>query len=64
MKWPRLAFAVLILVVAPMFVVTQFTHKQQPTQILQPVNSLDNTKSNCGTLWLCQQLNRKSEQIQ
>ena len=50
MKWPRLAFAVLIIVVAPMFVVTQFDQKQQPTQVLQPgVSTILPTE--CFSVW-------------
>ena len=50
MKWPRLAFAVLIIVVAPMFVVTQFDQKQQPIQVMQPATPQTAT-NDCFSVW-------------
>jgi len=50
MKWPRIAFAVLIIVVAPMFVVTQFGQKQQPTQVLQP-GTPQTATNDCFSVW-------------
>jgi len=50
MKWPRIAFAVLIIVVAPMFVVTQFGQKQQPTQVMQP-GTPQTATNDCFSVW-------------
>jgi hypothetical protein len=48
--WPRILFALFLLVILPIVVLTQFQHKQQPTEIFNP-GTTANDHDDCFSVW-------------
>jgi hypothetical protein len=48
--WPRIIFALFLLVILPIVVLTQFKQKQQPTEILNPGTTI-NDHDDCFSVW-------------